>query len=105
MALRVAIAHLNMRVIGARPSVLRINNSLSRMKHFNSDSPLSKHAKTGTSTPRLIGVGVTIGAGLGIIYSYFSDSERKLPGAIVNTPTQVPMLETLPPGLKVTREV
>lgn len=105
MALRVAVSRLHVKAMGTGPTMLRINNSVSRMKHFDSGSPLAKHAKPRTSTLRVIGVGVAIGVGVGAVYSFFSDSERKLPGAIVNTPTQIPMLEILPPDLKVTREV
>jgi len=103
MALRVAVARLN--TVAGGPSLLRINNTFSRLKHFNSESPLAKHTKKRTSTVRLIGSGVAIGVVVGAAYSYFSDSERKLPGAIVNTPTQIPTLKTLPTDLKVTRKV
>jgi len=105
MALRVAVARLHLKTVAGGPSLLRINNSFSRMKHFNSESPLAKHARKRTSTVHIIGGGVLIGVVVGAAYSYFSDSERKLPGAIVNTPTKVPILETLPPDLKVTRKV
>ncbi|CAI6347318.1 unnamed protein product [Macrosiphum euphorbiae] len=103
MALRVAVARL--KTVAGGPSLLRINNTFSRSKHFNSESPLAKHARKRTSTVRLIGGGVAIGVVVGAAYSYFSDSERKLPGAIVNTPTQIPILKTLPTDLKVTRKV
>ncbi|XP_015371781.1 PREDICTED: prostaglandin E synthase 2 [Diuraphis noxia] len=103
MALRVAVARFN--TVAGGPSLLRINHTFSRLKHFNSESPLAKHAKKRTSTVRLIGSGLAIGVVVGAAYSYFSDSERKLPGAIVNTPTQIPILKTLPTDLKVTRKV
>lgn len=103
MALRVARLHI--KAIGTRSPILRVNNSFNRMKHFNNESPLAKHTKKPTSTIRLITGGVTIGAVIGVVYSYFSESERKLPGAIVNTQTPVPILESLPPDLKVTRKV
>jgi len=103
MALRVAVARL--KTVAGGPSLLRINNTFSRSKHFNSESPLAKHARKRTSTVRLIGGGVAIGVVVGAAYSYFSDSERKLPGAIVNTPTQIPILKELPTDLKVTRKV
>lgn len=105
MALRVARLHIKAIGTTGKSSVLRVNNSFSRMKHFNNDSPLAKHAKKPTSTIRLIAGGVAVGAVIGVAYSYYSGSERKLPGAIVNTPTQVQILETLPPNLKVTRKV
>ncbi|XP_026823301.1 prostaglandin E synthase 2 [Rhopalosiphum maidis] len=105
MALRVAIARLNTKTVSGGPFLLRTNNPFSRMKHFNNESPLAKHAKKRTSTVRLIGGGVAIGVVVGAAYSYFADSERKLPGSIVNTPTRIPILKTLPPELKVTRKV
>lgn len=105
MALRVAVAHLRVKTVAGVPSLLRINNPFSRMKHFNSESPLAKHSGKRTSTVRLIGGGVAIGVVVGAAYSYFADSERKLPGALVNSPTQIPILKTLPPDLKVTRKV
>lgn len=108
MALRVAITHLQMKTVGARPSLIKINNSFSRMKHFNSESPLAKHAKHGkprTSTIRVIGNGIAIGVVLGVGYTYFSKSERKLPGAIVNEASQVPTLKQLPADLKIARKV
>ncbi|XP_025196508.1 prostaglandin E synthase 2 [Melanaphis sacchari] len=105
MALRVAVARLHIKTVAGRPFLLRINNPFNRMKHFNNESPLAKHARKRTSTARLIGGGVAIGVVIGAAYSYFSDSERKLPGSIVNTPKQIPILKTLPPELKVTRKV
>lgn len=105
MALRVATSRLHMKTIGNGPSILRVNNSFSRMKHFDGQSPLAKHVKKGPSTLRVIGTGLAIGVVIGTTYAFFSKSERKLPGVIVNTPTQVPMLDMLPPNLKVTRKV
>lgn len=105
MALRVAISRLHIKTIGNGPSILRVNNSFSRMKHFDSQSPLAKHTKKGPNTLRIIGTGLAIGVVIGTTYVFFSKPERKLPGAIVNTPTQVPLLDTLPPNLKVTRKV
>lgn len=103
MALRIAVTRLS---IPVKPSILRINNSFIRMKHYtNNESPLAKHAKKPTSTLRVIGIGSAIGVCIGIVYSYFNESERKLPGTIINTPTQVPKLKTLPSDLKVTRKV
>ncbi|KAE9532721.1 hypothetical protein AGLY_009802 [Aphis glycines] len=104
MALRVAVARLQKTVSGG-PFLLRINNQFSRMKHFNNESPLAKHAKKRTSSVRLIGGGLAIGVAVGAVYSYFSDSERKLPGSIINTPTKLPIMKTLPSELKVTRKV
>jgi len=105
MALRVAVARLQIKTVAGGPFLLRINNQFSRMKHFNHESPLAKHAKKRTSTVRLIGSGLAIGVVVGAVYSYFSDSERKLPGSIINTPTKLPIMKTLPPELKVTRKV
>lgn len=106
MALRVAVARLQTKAIGVvGPSVLRINNSFARLKHFNGESPLAKHATKKTGKLRVIANGVAIGMVVGVAYTYFSVKERKLPGAIVNTPTRVPVLKTLPPELKVTRKV
>jgi len=105
MALRVAVARLHSKAVCGRPSIIQVNSSFSRLKHFNNNSPLAKHAKKDISTVRLVAGGVAIGVGIGAVYSYFSKSERKLPGAIVNTPTQLPILDNLPPNLKVTRKV
>lgn len=105
MALRVAVARLNIKAVGTGPYLQRINSSFSRMKHFNSESPLAKHTKQRMSTTRVIVNGVAIGVAVGVVYAYFSGSERKLPGAIVNTPVQMPVLEQLPPDLKITRKV
>jgi len=106
MALRVAIFRLhNTKVVSTGPAILRINNSITRMKHFNNESPLAKHTKKPMSTVRLVAGGISIGVIIGGVYAYFSKSERKLPGAIINTPTQIPKIENLPPNLKVTRKV
>jgi microsomal prostaglandin-E synthase 2 len=106
MALRVAIFRLhNTKVVSTGPAILRINNSLTRMKHFNNESPLAKHTKKPMSTVRLVAGGISIGVIIGGVYAYFSKSERKLPGAIINTPTQISKIENLPPNLKVTRKV
>lgn len=103
MALRVAVTRLPIQV---KPSILRINNTFSRMKHYTSnESPLAKHAKKPTSTIRVIGIGSAIGVCIGVLYTYFNGPERKLPGTIINTPNQVSKLKTLPPDLKVTRKV
>lgn len=75
------------------------------MKHFNQDWPLAKHTKKKTNSLRLIANGVAIGVAIGSAYTYFSKSERKLPGSIVDTPTKIPILKTLPPDVKVTRKV
>lgn len=105
MALRVVVARLHVKAFGAGSSILRVNNSLCRMKHFNNESPLAKHAKKPSSTLRLITSGVAIGVVIGAAYSYFSKPERKLPGVLINTPEPTLILETLPPDLKVTRKV
>lgn len=106
MALRVAIARFQLKTVGAGPSLIRVNNSFRRFKHFDGESPLAKHTKKrNTSTLRVIGNGIAIGVVLGVGYTYFAKSERKLPGVIVNEQIEVPVLEKLPPGLKVTRKV
>lgn len=105
MALRVIVARLHMKSINSGSSLIRTNNSFSRMKHFNQDSPLAKHAKKRTSSVRLIANGVAIGVAIGSAYAYFSMPERKLPGSIVDSPTKIPILKTLPPDVKVTRKV
>lgn len=105
MALRVAVVRLHSKAVCTGPCVIRVNSSFSRLKHFNNNSPLAKHAKKDISTVRLVAGGVAIGVGIGTAYTYFSKPERKLPGAIVNTPTQLPKIENLPPNLKVSRKV
>lgn len=105
MALRIAITRLQMKTIGSRPSALNINYSLSRMKHFNSESPLAKHTKRQPSIISVIGTGVAIGVVIGVTYAYFSKKERKLPGVIINVPISVPILQVLPSNLKITRKV
>jgi len=105
MALRVVIARLYVKTFGVKTPILRVNDSFSRMKHFNNESPLVKHSKKSTSTLRLITSGVAIGVVIGAAYSYFSKSERKLPGNMINTPIQIPLLKILPSDLKVTRKV
>lgn len=67
-----------------RPSIVHINNPLSRTKHFtNNESPLVKHAKKPISTIRIIVIGAAIGLCIGITYIYFKGSERKLPGDMI----------------------
>jgi len=105
MALRVVIARLHVKAFGAGSSILRVNTSFCRMKHFNNELPLSKHTKKPSSMLRLITSGVAVGVVIGAAYSYFSNSERKLPGALINTPKPISMLVTLPSDLKVTRKV
>lgn len=105
MALRVVVARLHAKAFGAGSSILRVNNSFCRMKHFNNELPLAKHTKKPSSTLRLITSGVAVGVVIGVAYSYFSKPERKLPGALINTPKPMLMLETLPPDLKITRKV
>lgn len=110
MALRVAVARLRSKGLGsAGPSLLRANHASiggRRAKHFDAESPLAKHTNKRTSTARLVAGGMVVGAAIGVVYTYFSKTERKLPGAIVNTaPQRSPVLESLPPDLKVTRKV
>lgn len=105
MALRVAVTSLRMKTLGSRPSALHVNYPFSRMKHFNSESPLAKHTKKQPSIISVIGTGAAIGIVIGVTYAYFSKKERKLPGVLINTPSSVPILQTLPSDLKVTRKV
>lgn len=105
MAMRVVVARFHVKTIGTGPFTLRVNNSFSRMKHFDNKLPFDKHTKRPTSTLRLITNGVAIGVVIGAAYSYFTASERRLPGTIINTPIQSPILKTLPSDLKVTRKV
>lgn len=105
MALRVTVARLNIKAVCTGPYLHRINSSLIRMKHFNNESPIIKNTKQRMSTTRIITNGVIIGVAAGVVYSYFSGFERKLPGVIINTPVQMPVLEQLPSNLKISRKV
>lgn len=106
MALRLAIrGNLYFRPLSTGPVVLRINNQLNRFKHFdNVEPPISKYKKQGGSMLRTIANGIAIGVAIGVGYYYFTDTEKKLPGSIINTPTTVSKIQTLP-EIKITREV
>jgi hypothetical protein len=105
MALRVTVARLNIKTVCTGSYLHRINSSFIRMKHFNSESPITKHTKQRMSTKRVIVNGVIIGVAAGVVYSYFSGFERKLPGSIVNTSVQISVLKQLPSDLKISRKV